>query len=161
MLCKDVNVKMNEFMHQSRPWNARPSTDDLWEVYSTPNDVVDLQAGACSCRQWQIMGPPCVHAALVIFNRLHGAYQHVDHYYHTSEYIRSYAEPIIPFVQPTYDPNGKLIAPPDYQPKRGRSKRKHIQSRGEKQTSTKRRKPTCTQCGVSGHNKQSCTLQPR
>lgn len=161
VLCKDVDAKMNKLVHESRVWNARPSTDELWEVFSTPNAVVDLQATACSCRQWQIMGPPCVHAALVIFNKLHGAYQYVDGYYHTSDYIQSYAEPIIPFVQPTYDPDGEIIAPPEYQPKRGRPKRKRIQSRGEVQKPTKRRKSTCTICGGSGHNRQSCTLQPR
>lgn len=63
-------------------------------------------------------GPPCIHAAAVIFNKLRGAYQYVDHYYHTSYYIQSYADPIIQLVQPIYDPNGNLIAPPDYQPKR-------------------------------------------
>lgn len=157
VLCKDVDAKMSEYVHESRAWHARPSTDELWEVFSTPNAVVDLQATACSCRQWQILGPPSVHAAVVIFNKMQCAYQYVDHYYHTSDYIESYAEPIIPFVQPTFDPTGNIIPPPDYQPKRGRPKRKRIQSRGESQP----KKTTCTRCGGSGHTKRSCTTRPR
>lgn len=157
VLCKDVDAHMNELVDQSRSWHVIPSTDDIWEVFSTPNAVVDLQSGSCSCRQWQIMGPPCIHAAAVIFNKLRGAYQHVDHYYHTSDYIQSYAEPILPFVQPTYDEDGDFLAPPDYQPPRGRPKRKRIQSRGENTTKTTH----CSRCGVSGHNKQSCTMPAR
>lgn len=80
-------------------------------MYSTLNAVVDLQAATCSCCQWQIMGPQCIHAPAVIFNKLRGAYQYVDGCYHTSDYIRSYGEPIIPFVSPHLIPMASCSRP--------------------------------------------------
>lgn len=44
ILCKDVDAKMSEYVYESRAWHARPSTEELWEVFSTPNVVSDLQA---------------------------------------------------------------------------------------------------------------------
>lgn len=58
VLCKDVEAKMTEQVETSRPWFVRPSTGFIWEVFSTPNAIVDQQQSTCSCRQWQIMGPP-------------------------------------------------------------------------------------------------------
>ncbi|XP_012855784.1 PREDICTED: uncharacterized protein LOC105975150 [Erythranthe guttata] len=155
VLCDTFDIKMRELVDKGRSWQVKKSSDYVWELFSAPNAVVDVQAGTCSCRLWQINGIPCEHAATIIFHHMGGAYQHIDHCFHKSTFIQSYSPAIYPFVQPTADDITAVINPPEHQTRRGRPKRKRIPSRGELIPRTIR----CSKCRMMGkHNKNSCKM---
>lgn len=53
----------------------KKSTDNIWQVFSTPSAVVDLKQKTCTCRIWQISGLPCSHAAGIIFLKMNRRYE--------------------------------------------------------------------------------------
>lgn len=89
-LCKNTHKRIRDLIENGRSWNARPASANIWEVFSNPTAVVDLGQSTCSCRGWQISGFPCVHAVVVIFQKLNGEYGYVDKFYHTKTYQEAY-----------------------------------------------------------------------
>ncbi|XP_012857507.1 PREDICTED: uncharacterized protein LOC105976792 [Erythranthe guttata] len=153
VLCDHVDTQIRDAVDKGRSWLVRKSSEFVWEIFSTPNAVVDVRAGTCSCMSWQINGIPCEHAAVVIFLKMGEAYQYIDHCYHTSTFRQCYSNSVLPFVQPTLDPGFAIIGPPEQHKRRGRPKRKRIPSRGEIMP----RKIRCGRCkAIGSHNKKSC-----
>lgn len=52
VLCKNVEKRMRKLVDKGKSWVAVSSCDYIWEVFSSPNAVVDLRERTCSCRQW-------------------------------------------------------------------------------------------------------------
>lgn len=152
-LCKTIEKDMNCKVEQARGWDVRKASNDIWEVFSMPSVVVDTKHWTCTCKLWQLNGIPCVHAVAVIFLKLNGKYELVDHYFHTEAYKATYSNVIVPFCKPELDGQGTVVRAPDYHQTRGRPKRRRIPSQGESIA----RKIRCGQCGeLSNHNKKTC-----
>ncbi|XP_012846363.1 PREDICTED: uncharacterized protein LOC105966351 [Erythranthe guttata] len=156
VLCEKTEKRLNEAVDKGRSWICKRSSMHVFEVFSSPNVVVDLGERTCSCRLWQINGFPCAHAPAVIFVELRCglvAYDYIDRWYHRSTFKESYSGSIIPFVRQVSDLHVAVIGPPEVKPTRGRPKRKRIPSQGE----CVPRKMTCSRCKDQGnHNKKTC-----
>lgn len=152
-LCKSIDADLNLKVEQSRGWDVKKCTDDIWEVYYVPVAVVHLKEKSCMCRKWQLIGLPCVHAAAVIMTTLNGKYEYVDSYFHADEYKASYSYVIVLFTKFVQCGEERVILAPEYHQTRGRPKRRRIPSQGE----VIPRKMKCGQCGqLSNHNKKTC-----
>ncbi|XP_012839253.1 PREDICTED: uncharacterized protein LOC105959659 [Erythranthe guttata] len=103
VLCEKTEKRLKEAVDKGRSWICKRSSMHVFEVFSSPNAVVDLGERTCSCRLW----------------------------YHRSTFKESYSSLIIPFVRQVSDLHVVVIGPPEVKPTRGRPKRKKIPSQGE------------------------------
>lgn len=124
---------------------------------------VDTCMQTCSCGEWQVTGLPCRHATCGLV----ATYGHntlweynVSHYYRV-ECLRStymYGIEAIrdrrmwPLVPDMID-----VLPPSYGRRAGRPKVKRMRAAREPPPLRKRSIARCSRCGVSGHNRTSCT----
>ncbi|XP_020242616.1 uncharacterized protein LOC109820834 [Asparagus officinalis] len=86
-------IQINE---QSRCLSAIPSTTGRYEVYDFPTVEVDLNERTCTCREWQVVGLPCKHAATAIRQNMDTLYSYISHYFSAETYRKCYSFPIYP-----------------------------------------------------------------
>lgn len=152
-LCKSLEADVNSKVEVARCWDVRKASDDVWEVFSLPSAVVDLYHRTCTCRLWQLLGFPCVHAVGIIFLRLNGNYDYIDPFFYTETYRATYDHVIVPFCMPGDGGQWEVVRAPYFHQTRGRPKRRRIMSQGENIP----RKIRCGRCGeISNHNRKTC-----
>lgn len=122
-LCKIIELDMNAKVEIARGWDVRKASDAVWEVFSMPSAVVDVGRRTCTCRLWQLLGIPCVHAAGVIFLKLEEKYEYVESFFHTEAYRVTYAHVIMPFYTTGSTGNRQVVRAPDFHQTRGWPKR--------------------------------------
>ncbi|KAL4311594.1 hypothetical protein GQ457_01G029640 [Hibiscus cannabinus] len=120
-------------------------------------NVVSLENWECSCREWQINGLPCLHAAAAIEHVGKDVYDYCNRYFTTEAFKITYSESINPI--PFLDGCGQressevLVHPPCITRPVGRPKeRKHAL----KSKQAVKRKLQCSKCKMLGHNKRKC-----
>lgn len=126
ILCKDVDAKINALVDKSTSWQARRT------IYGkcSPHRILLLTYERVLVRVGNgIYWAPLVFMPMLSY--LISCMVRMDTW--TTSIIpqimcnhmlmQSYVEPIIPFVHPTFDPHGNLLAYPEYQTQRGRPKR--------------------------------------
>ncbi|XP_025678908.1 uncharacterized protein [Arachis hypogaea] len=163
MICK----KLEKRASLARDWRPYWSSASQYKVMSGLDKyVVDLAAGECSCRNWQLSGILCPHAISCITFKGLNLESYVDECYKKEAYIRCYEAVIHPVNGPElwertqYD---DVIPPPYRRPshrpvkkrKRGAAdedirSQNHMSRRGEVQR--------CSKCGGVGHKKSGCSL---
>ena len=113
--------------------------------------VVDLDRRECSCKEFQDLGYPCVHACAAARSA------HVDiaplclDERRVGSLRAVYEIGIIPVDMETVVPED--VEPPVFHRQAGRPKTKRIRKRHE---GKRKRIVFCTICGQTGHNKRSC-----
>ncbi|GJS71724.1 transposase, MuDR, MULE transposase domain protein [Tanacetum coccineum] len=118
---------------------------------------VNLQAGTCECRKWQLSGIPCGHViAVTRFLGLTDYVQYVSDWFKKLKYQGTYSESIhfLRNMQQWEFPQNiqKAIPPRMDNPQPGRPKNtKRIQSQGEEP-----RVIHCSRCTQAGHRRDQC-----
>nr|GFB20042.1 transposase, MuDR, MULE transposase domain protein [Tanacetum cinerariifolium] len=118
---------------------------------------VNLQAGTCECRKWQLSGIPCGHViAVTRFLGLTDCVQYVSDWFKKPKYQGTYSESIhfLGNMQQWEFPQTiqKSIPPRMDNPQPGRPKNtKRIQSQGEEP-----RIIHCSRCTQAGHRRDQC-----
>ncbi|GJY46249.1 transposase, MuDR, MULE transposase domain protein [Tanacetum coccineum] len=118
---------------------------------------VNLQAGTCECRKWQLSGIPCGHViAVTRFLGLTDCVQYVSDWFKKPKYQGTYSESIhfLGNMQQWEFPQNiqKAIPPRMDNPQPGRPKNtKRIQSQGEEP-----RVIHCSRCTQAGHRRDQC-----
>ncbi|RYR78987.1 hypothetical protein Ahy_A01g003844 isoform A [Arachis hypogaea] len=134
-------------------------------MYGLDKYIVDLAAGDCSCRKWQMSGIPCPHAISCITFKGLDLESYVDDCYKKEAYLRCYWEVIHPVKGPDlwertqYD---DVIPPPYRRPSHRpvkKRKRGSVDEDNRSQTHLSRRGQVqrCSNCGAMGHKKNGCT----
>lgn len=126
--------------------------------------IVDLDKKTCNCNRWDLTGIPCSHVMCCLMKERKNVEEYVDRCYTKEMYLKAYGQSI--HVMPDkfqYEKTGMTPpGPPKYVVQPGRPK-KHARVReADEKTPGKRirvaaRKPKCSNCGHSGHNKTKCT----
>ncbi|RYR00271.1 hypothetical protein Ahy_B07g088377 [Arachis hypogaea] len=127
--------------------------------------VVDLFAGECSYRRWQMSGLPCPHAISCINFKGLDLESFVDDYYNKDAYLRCYQEVIHPLNRPDLWERSQYddVMPPPYRRLSHRPVKKRKRGLGDEdnrsQTHLSRRGQIqrCSNCGGVGHKKSGCT----
>ncbi|CAN7018977.1 unnamed protein product [Brassica rapa subsp. trilocularis] len=121
--------------------------------------TVKLGAANCSCREYDLIGIPCIHALAASTKIGFPSDALVAPYYHVPTWRESFAGKIypVPSVGGLEIGSGTTtdLLPPEVRRPPGRPRKIRILSRGEfksGQSSTRR----CRRCGRTGHNKASC-----
>ncbi|GKE26815.1 transposase, MuDR, MULE transposase domain protein [Tanacetum coccineum] len=118
---------------------------------------VNLQAGTCECRKWQLSGIPCGHViAVTRFLGMTDCVQYVSDWFKKPKYQGTYSESIhfLGNMQQWEFPQNiqKAIPPRMDNPQPGRPKNtKRIQSQGEEP-----RVIHCSRCTQAGHRRDQC-----
>lgn len=119
---------------------------------------VNLDGRTCSCRQYQLMGMPCVHAIAAIQARHYNIYDYCAYWYTVETYRQTYSK-TLSAIQSCIDwpcePNDSPILPPTWQKRVGRPKRKSIESQSLVRGGTVR----CEKCKEPGHNRRNCGVK--
>ncbi|KAE8685794.1 Pseudouridine synthase family protein isoform 1 [Hibiscus syriacus] len=141
----------------SRSLEVVLSPDSSFKVRDTLDvmHVVSLENWECSCREWQLNGLPCLHAAAAIEHVGKDVYDYCYRYFTTEAFKLTYSESINPI--PSLDgcteqeSSEVLVQPPGITRPVGRpSERK---SADKPKQAVKRR---CSKCKKLGHNKSKC-----
>ncbi|GJS25967.1 transposase, MuDR, MULE transposase domain protein [Tanacetum coccineum] len=152
-------AKVYDRMLKSANWTVRPIDHlKLFQVYNKLEvHQVDLVAFQCSCRKWQLSGLPCGHVCAVCrVSGLTNCNLWAKPWFKKTTLKSTYQEMVYPLKDPKMwqAPNDLQLVLPPVMIKRpaGRPKNKNrILSTNESATI-----PSCTRCGMQGHNRNGC-----
>lgn len=165
VICPAVRKRLYKIDGQARYCRITASIHDKYEVtLFGETHVVNLNARACSCRDWELTGIPCSHAcACINYSRL-DVVDFVDSFFYKKTWEETYAhglEPLrgeIEWPKITENP----IMPPHFTKRPGRPKKQRKRSQDEVRKSNPSKltrhgiRMKCTNCGELGHNRRSC-----
>ena len=125
--------------------------------------VVNLQEGKCSCKRYDDLGIPCIHARKFLLDKKMCVHNYVDSVFLTTSLTACYSMNIHPVIVEELEPMQGRKAPV-FRVQPGRPKGKRMPSRGSKEAAQRRRRAsgkvrkavTCSSCQVLGHNSQTC-----
>ena len=140
----------------SRQHNVFSVDAHIYQVNSPAfQDVVDLDKRTCSCRTFQDIGIPCEHACVAIDAAGLDCHDFIEKWWLTETYKETYAKPIMPTLDRSqWDKSGPptpYILPPEYKRGPGRP-----EERRRENMPARKRKMTCTNCTMVGHNRRKC-----
>jgi hypothetical protein len=151
---KELNARNKE----SGRMEVLPISFTLFEVHHDNSTyVVDMRARSCTCRVFDLDELPCPHACAVGRKmNLRNLDEYCSLMYRTETVLHAYAEPIMPVgLRHEWDVPEEVkqivVEPPQLRRPAGRPRSRRIPSTGERV-----RTRTCTRCGVTGHNRQTC-----
>ncbi|PPD72460.1 hypothetical protein GOBAR_DD30635 [Gossypium barbadense] len=119
---------------------------------------------SCSCRDWQLYGIPCAHAAAAIMSCRKDVYAFAEKCFTVASYCEAYSEEIYPIPQKidwnkfgeapsTLNEDAQVVRPPKFRRQPGRPEKKRIcveELNREKHT------VHCSRCNQTGHYKTTC-----
>ncbi|KAL5564626.1 hypothetical protein UlMin_027790 [Ulmus minor] len=120
------------------------------------NEIVDLQARTCSCRQFQLEQLLCAYAMIAIQHSKRDVYDFCSEYYNSSTWKATYASVVYPlphqgdWVIPNEVHDVKVL-PSDIRSVTRRRRKSRIPSVGE---NAQRHK--CSHCRQLGHHRKTC-----
>ncbi|KAH7859388.1 hypothetical protein Vadar_000470 [Vaccinium darrowii] len=155
IVCPEMDARLVEAFSKGKVWTVAQSSEEVFEVFSLPTVVVDLQNQRCTCSRWQINSFPCMHAITAIQKFGKQVTNYLDPFYFVDAYRFSYElsiNPIPTLGAPNVLKEFRIILPPKTRRPRGRPKIQRIRSRGEKVRQTR-----CSRCKKLGkHNRKTC-----
>ncbi|KAH7856791.1 hypothetical protein Vadar_005612 [Vaccinium darrowii] len=155
IVCFEMDARLVEAFSKGKVWTVAQSSEEVFEVFSLPTVVVDLQNQRCTCSRWQINSFPCMHAITAIQKFGKQVTNYLDPFYFVDAYRFSYElsiNPIPTLGAPNVPKEFRIIFPPKTRRPRGRPKIQRIRSRGEKV-----RQMRCSRCKKLGkHNRKTC-----
>lgn len=149
VLTPAVSNKVQEELIRARTLEVICSTDSVFEVRDEDIiNVVNIETWECTCRRWQVIGLPCMHA-LAVVERIDGcASDFCSKYFTTQCYRAAYAMSINPIA----DPVNALVAYP-VRARRGPGRPK---LKPAEPLLKAKRAVRCSKCREYGHYKQTC-----
>ncbi|KAL4388980.1 hypothetical protein GQ457_09G022140 [Hibiscus cannabinus] len=172
LLCPKIQKKVDTLIEQAaRCWPSHAGAL-RYEVAFGPSDqhVVDLEAGVCSCRKWDLTGIPCAHAISAMLSIQRRPENYVDSCYHRTTQINLYSNYIFPIRganqwEQVPEMESLPILPPIQRRPTGRPKKKRRKAADEQDNGPSRGHRTleikCSKCGKPRHNIRSCRGQVR
>jgi SWIM zinc finger len=136
-------------VHRSSDFSAEVQhKDKRWEV--------NLHDRQCTCREWQVKGIPCVHAAAFIATFRNVKWEeYVDSHFTVAQFKAAYSMGVASMPSKhewlSYDLGFKLL-PPVLKRPAGRPRKNRIKASDE----TKKKSNKCSRCGLFGHHKNTC-----
>ncbi|KAL3522552.1 hypothetical protein ACH5RR_015386 [Cinchona calisaya] len=166
-ICPRIHNKLEENKLKSIDYEVLPAGNGIWEVTEFGhNYVVNLVARTCSCREWDMIGIPCVHACAALVNSDKEAADYVHLYYSVHYYKLAYKHMImpIPFKEDWVETGEEPTEPPEIRRRLGRPRKVRRKGADEQRDATVvTRMGTmihCHNCRQPGLNIKSCK-QPR
>ncbi|PPR90154.1 hypothetical protein GOBAR_AA30529 [Gossypium barbadense] len=165
VLAPSAETRMQEVISRASTYQVLRSDEVEFEVISAErSDIVNIGKHSCSCRDWQLYGIPCAHAAAAIMSCRKDVYAFAEKCFTVASYHEAYSEEIYPIPQKidwnkfdeapsTLNEDAQVVRPPKFRRPPGRPEKKRI-CVGE----LNREKHTvhCSRCNQTGHYKTTC-----
>lgn len=166
VLAPSAEKLMTEAINRASTYQVLRSDEVEFEVLSADrSDIVNIGSHSCSCRDWQLNGIPCSHAAAALISCRKDVYAYTQKCFTAASYKDTYAEGIHPIPgklewsktdKSTMDDDNVLVVRPP--------KLRRPPGRPEKRTCVEdlnREKHTvhCSRCNQTGHYKRTCKAE--
>ncbi|XP_059277575.1 uncharacterized protein LOC132031628 [Lycium ferocissimum] len=156
-------LSINEY--KSLSMTVEPSTEYVYTVNDEARRfIIDLKKKTCSCRMFQMDEIPCPHAWAVLKSKSLMPDEYCSDLFKPKTVIKTYDVPVDPLPDesewniPTHI-CGEVVLPPRYKRPPGRPKKKRDKTLME--TMIGKHRNACSTCGRLGHNRRSCSNEPR
>ncbi|KAL5581225.1 hypothetical protein UlMin_013667 [Ulmus minor] len=139
--------------------------DSSYEIFKhrQPITTVDLTSMTCSCRRWDLIGIPCMHAISAIYSIYEDPVKYVDGGYAKTTQRRIWKDVIHGIKNERYwtKTNQPPLLPPKQVKQIRRPKKLRIKPASEIPADARKftrghRKYTCTKCKKQGHSFRTC-----
>ncbi|KAH0727891.1 hypothetical protein KY284_003756 [Solanum tuberosum] len=160
-LTSTYNEMLEDNRNLSHRMLVRASTIHLHTITNGAKTfTVCLNTRMCSCGRFQHDEIPYSHALVAIRHRNKHRDDYYSAYYSNKNYQDTYAIPIDPLpCESTWDVPShvleEVVLPPITRKQPGRPP-KNDRKKGFTEEKGKKRKVTCSECGMVGHNKKTC-----
>ncbi|ONK76627.1 uncharacterized protein A4U43_C03F30310 [Asparagus officinalis] len=151
ILTPSANDKIQEEIIKAQTLEVVHSTDNIFEVRDEgKTDIVNIDTWECTCRRWQVIGLPCVHALAVVERTDRCASDLCSKYFTMVCYRETYAMSI----NPIGDAVNGIVAVPVRQRRGPGGQFKKLKAT---ESVLKAKRPvTCSKCKVKGHYSRTC-----
>lgn len=168
LLAPSAEKQLVEAINHASTYQVLRSDEAEFEVISTErSDIVNIGTHSCSCRDWQLCGIPCSHAAAALISSKKDVYAFTEKYFTADSYRRTYSRQIHPIPckiewtketddQAQEDDDTLMVRPPKFRRPPGRPEKKRICIED-----VNREKHTvhCSRCNQTGHYKTTCKAE--
>lgn len=163
VLAPSAEKRLIEAMSLASLFQVLRSDEVEFEVISAErSDIVNIGTHSCSCRDWQLYGIPCPHAAAALISSRKDVYAYTQKCFTVSSYRQAYFERLHPIpckiewqkeaILPL-DDDTPVVRPPKFRRPPGRPEKKRMcveDLNREKHT------VHCSKCNQTGHYKTTC-----
>lgn len=166
VLAPSAEKRLMEAVDLGSSYQVLRSDEVEYEVISAErSEIVNIGTHSCSCRDWQLYGIPCSHAAAALLFSRKDIYAFTEKFFTVSRYNEAYQEIIHPLpskiewqkdVLPSLEDDTPAVRPPKSRRPPGRPEKKKMcieDLNREKHT------VHCSRCNQSGHYKTTCKLE--
>ncbi|XP_077222088.1 uncharacterized protein LOC143855924 [Tasmannia lanceolata] len=164
-ICRKIQEKIEKVRMTACDYHVEWSSGDEYEVHRFGKKfVVNLRERSCGCRNWDLTGIPCTHAAAAIFFKHDSVEEYVHPYYRRDAFQRSYGELIHPMPSMEQWPQSDMepVQPPPLRRPSGRPKKLRREVDEPRRLvnpfrlTRKQKSLKCSKCGLFGHNSRTC-----
>ncbi|XP_010533352.1 PREDICTED: uncharacterized protein LOC104809156 [Tarenaya hassleriana] len=156
-------VTVEDLLEKSRKLQVHNICPGQYQVKGGQHEhVVNLDCSTCTCRAFDILKTPCVHAIAAATRSQLSIQILIDPFYSTKFWRLAYEDSIYPIGVPmedwqvSEDVADEICGNPIVRRPIGRPKKKRIPSAAEKYSKKTQRSHRCTRCGKTGHNRATC-----
>ncbi|CAA0827786.1 Unknown protein [Striga hermonthica] len=161
-LVPSAERRISEALADARCYKVLRANEVEFEVVSTERtNIVDIRGRVCSCRQWQLYGVPCAHAAAALVSCGRDPRLFAEQCFTTRSYRETYSRAVCPVPdRVAWDESGggggeMTIKPPKTRRPPGRPKKKVLRMESLKRP---KRVVQCGRCHMLGHSQKKCAL---
>ncbi|KAK7368888.1 hypothetical protein VNO80_10921 [Phaseolus coccineus] len=165
VLAPSAEKLMTEAISRASIYQVLRSDEVEFEVLSADrSDIVNIGNHSCSCRDWQLNGIPCSHAAAALISCRKDVYAFTHKSFTVASYRNTYAEGIhyIPAKlewsktdKSSMDDNILVVRPPKLRRPPGRPEKRMCVD----DLSREKHTVHCSRCNQTGHYKRTCKAE--
>lgn len=166
ILAPSAESRMSDAIRRASCYQVLRSDEVEFEVVlDLVSSIVNIGTRSCSCRDWQLYGIPCSHAAAALLSCKKNLYDYTGKYFTVANYCETYSKQIHPVpdrgewskaVDGRPDDDKRVVGPPKFRRPPGRPEKKRLcaeESHREKHT------VHCSRCKQTGHYKRTCKAE--
>ncbi|GMJ05648.1 MUSTANG 3 [Hibiscus trionum] len=165
VLSPTAETRMQEVISRASTYQVLRSDEVEFEVISAErSDIVNIGKHSCSCRDWQLYGIPCSHAAAALLSCRKDVYAFTEKCFTVANYQETYSEEIHPIpgkiewrklgeVPSTMNEDAQVVRPPKFRRPPGRPEKKRICL---VDLNSEKHMVHCSRCNQTGHYKTTC-----
>ncbi|KAG5023234.1 hypothetical protein JHK85_019576 [Glycine max] len=165
VLAPSAEKLMTEAINRASTHQVLRSNEVEFEVLSADrSDIVNIGSHSCSCRDWQLNGIPCSHAAAALISCRKDVYAFSQKCFTAASFRDTYAETIHPIPgklewsktgNSSMDDNILVVRPPKLRRPPGRPEKRMCVDDLNREKHTVH----CSRCNQTGHYKRTCKAE--
>ncbi|CAA6657675.1 unnamed protein product [Spirodela intermedia] len=166
ILVPSAEKRMTEAVQLADAYRVLRSDEVEFEVLSADrSNIVNIGTRCCSCRDWQLHGIPCSHAAAAILSFRKDIHGYATEFFKVAKYQEAYSRPINPLPNKSQwskageglpDGSSGTVRPPTFRRPPGRPEKKRLCT---EELPREKHIVHCSRCNQTGHYKRTCKAE--